>query len=612
MSSETVPAYSNKMGLQNTKPGQTYPNFTGKSAVKYVLSHALNELGYLQSLPLNGDSNEVPVMVPEENMGDFSSQAALQIAKILKKNPAKLAEEIVKKALHIDAKDPYGQKREKYFESINQKNGFINFRLSKNFLFSELGKILEHGNLYGAGIWGDGEKILLEYFQPNVAKPLHLGHLRTAIIGDSLFRILSSQGFKVESDTHLGDWGTQFGLLILAYKKYGDISLIEKDPINELNKLYVKINSEIEQNPSLREEGKAEFVKLEKGDEENRKLWKQFRDWSWKEYEVVYRDLEIRKSDHDWPESFYEDKMPAVVKALKEKGILKESQGAQIVDLEEHGLGVAVVVKSDGGTTYLLRDLATYIYRKEQGFKRQLYVVDVRQSHTLKQTFKILELLGNIENQKEAEHVAYGFLTLPEGAMSTRKGTVVGATDFIKGVQESALKIIEEKNPDLKNKQEVATKVAAGALKYFDLSHNLKSDIVFDPKKAISFEGNTGPYLQYTHARIQGILKKHEVRNPKFEKYVYLEIQKEESTVLRKLQYFSEIVRSSAESLLPNILANYLFELAQSFNAFYQEVPVLQEQNEEFKNFRLALITATAQVLQNGLYLLGIEAPEEM
>ncbi len=582
-----------------------YQTATGKAWVNHLLSNALSDL------KLTSQLERLDISVPDVNFGDYSTNTALVLSKKLKLNPKELASKIIEQIKESDSQNS--------LESVEEKGGFINFRLSQTFLLSQLDKVLKFGDLYGAGVWGNGEKFLVEYFQPNVAKPLHLGHLRTAIIGDSLFRILSSQGFKVESDTHLGDWGTQFGLLILAFKKYGDIQVIEKNPISELNKLYVKINSELETNPGLKEEGKAEFVRLEKGDEENRKLWKLFRDWSWKEYEVVYNDLEIRKSDHDWPESFYEDKMPEVVRELKEKGILKESQGAQIVDLEEQGLGVAVVVKSDGGTTYLLRDLATYIYRKKQGFNKQLYVVDVRQSHTLKQTFMILKLLGHITFPEEAVHVAYGFLTLPEGAMSTRKGTVVGASEFIKGVQEAAKNIIEEKNPELKDKGQVAKHVAAAAMKYFDLSHNLKSDIVFDPKKAISFEGNTGPYLQYTYARINGILRKDQILSGGLRveqqenfKFQISNFKNEELAVLRKMQYFPEVVKGAAEDLLPNVIANYLFELAQSFNSFYQAVPVLQEKDLEIQKFRVSLIAAVAQVLKNGLYLLGIEALEEM
>ncbi len=574
---------------------------TAKNYISHVLSSALS------SLKLTSYLDTLIISSPEAEFGDYSTNAGLILAKEVKVSPKEVANKIIEEIKKEDIKH--------YLSTVEAKGGFINFTFSEEFLIKNLGKIIEERDLFGSSLLGGGKKILVEYFQPNVAKPLHLGHLRTAIIGDSLFRIFLSQGFKAESDTHLGDWGTQFGLVILAYKKYGDISVIEKNPIEELNKLYVKINSEMEANPELREEGKAEFVKLEKGDSENRELWKKFKDWSWQEYEVVYKDLEIRKSDHDWPESFFEDKMSAVIDELKTKGLLKESQGAQIVDLEAYGLGIALLVKSDGGTTYLLRDLATYIYRKAQGFEKQFYVVDVRQAHTLKQTFKIVELLGYIKHPEEAVHISYGFLTLPEGAMSTRKGTVVGAKEFIENVQKEALKIIEEKNPQLQSKAIVAKQVAAGAIKYFDLSHNLKSDIVFDPKKAITFEGNTGPYLMYTHARIHGILRKSEIRNPKSEinlKSEILNLKSEELSVLRKLLKFPETVSQVAEDHLPNILCNYLFELSQTFNAFYQKVPVLQETDEKIKDFRLKLITATAQVIKNGLYLLGIEAPEEM
>lgn len=569
---------------------------TPKNYVHHLLSSAFSNLKLTPQL-----DRELEISVPESQFGDYSSNVALVLAKKLKQKPKEVAAKIIEQIVLID--------KNKKVE-VEEKGGFINFKLAQQVFLENLKNILDQGERYGKSEVGRDEKILVEYFQPNVAKPLHLGHLRTAIIGDSLFKILQSQGYKVESDTHLGDWGTQFGLLLYAFKQYGDIKEIEKDPINKLNELYVKINQEAEKNPEVHEQGKAEFVKLEQDDKENRKLWKQFRDWSWKEYEIIYSDLGIRKSDHDWPESFFEDKMPEVVAELKAKGLLQESQGAQIVDLEKYGLGIALVVKSDGGTTYLLRDLATYIYRKAQGFEKQIYVVDVRQQHTLAQTFKILELLGHITKPDEALHVAYGFLTLPEGAMSTRKGTVVSANDFIKNVQSEALKIIEEKNPELKNKEEVAKVVATGAIKYFDLSHNLKSDIVFDPKKAISFEGNTGPYLQYTHARIHGILRKSGQQISKSANQP--EMNEHESTVLRKLSQFPETVAQVAQDYLPNILANYLFELSQSFNAFYQEVPVLQETDEDKKTFRLNLITATAQVIRNGLYLLGIEAPEEM
>lgn len=555
--------------------------------------------GKLSVLPV------VELSVPDAQFGDYATNVALRLAKQLGQSPQEIASKLAVELKSFDI-----QHR---FSDITSVGGFINFTVSKEFLLQNMKAVLEQGELYGSSVAGQGKKVLVEYFQPNVAKPLHLGHISNAVVGDALFRLLKSQGYKTESDTHLGDWGTQFGLLLLAYKKYGDFKVIEKNPIDELNKLYVQINTEIESNPDIREQGKQEFVKLEQGDAENRKLWEQFREWSWQEYDIIYSELGVRKADHDWPESFYEDKMPAVIDELKQKGLLVESQGAQIVPLEDYKLGTAVVVKSDSGTTYLLRDLATYIYRQQQGFEKQLYIVDVRQQHQLSQTFKILELMGYISAPQNAVHIAYGFLKLPEGAMSSRKGTIIHADEFIRSVQEKALGIINEKNPTLEDKESVAKQVASGAIKYFQLSHNLKSDIVFDPAKVISFEGNTGPYLQYTHARIHGIKRKaggeidiSQVFDDK------IAISEQESAVLRKLMQFQETLETVTIEYTPNLLCNYLFELAQSFNSFYQAIPVMQETDEQLKAFRLQLITATAQVINNGLYVLGIDAPEEM
>lgn len=552
-------------------------------------------------------SGLVDVTYPKAGFGDYASNAAMVLFKKFTKAPADsptdFAAVLAEKVAALD--------HQKTFSKVESAGGFINFWLSESFLANNLRKIQQSGESYGQSDIGAGKKILVEYFQPNIAKPLHLGHLRTAIIGDSIFRILKFTGHDVESDTHLGDWGTQFGLLILAYKKWGDDNQIASDPINELNKLYVKINAEMEGDESLREQGKQEFVKLEQGDEENIALWQQFKDWSWSEYKVIYDDLEIRKSDHDWPESFYADKMPQVLDMLRAKGLLKESQGAQIVDLEDRGLGVAVVVKGDGGTTYLLRDLATYIFRKQEGFDKQLYVVDNRQTHTLAQTFKILELLGVITSPEEAVHIAYGVLSLPEGQMSTRKGTMIGAKELISKAQEKALAIIQDKNPALSQKEQVAGQVMRAALKYFDLSHNYKSDIVFTWDKALSFEGNTGPYLQYTHARINGILRKGQIQDND-QVAQPAELTEQELAVLRKLNQFTEVVQQAASNYTPNVICNYLYELSQIFNSFYEAIPILKEDDKQKKAFRIAMIRSTATVLSTGLTLLGVQAPKEM
>ena len=564
--------------------------------IEQIIRKALSRLGYDSQVDF---SVEPP---PQESFGDYSSNVALLLSRRAGKPPFVLAQEL--SGVIFEGKD------KSLFSKIEAaRSGFINFTLSSRVLHEYLRIILKEKEKYGQQNLGRKEKILVEYFQPNIAKPLHLGHLRTAVIGDALFRILKAVGYKVESDSHIGDWGTQFGLLLAAYKKWGDDKVIAVDPINELNKLYIRINREMETHPELREIGKAEFAKLERGDRENRRLWKKFVKWSWEEFDKLYDLFQIRRADHNWPESFYEDKMPAVVEELKQKKLLKESEGAQIVDLSAYNLGIAVIIKSDGATLYILRDLATYIYRQKKGFKRQIYVVDNRQKHVLAQTFKILELLGYIKQPGEAVHIDYGFLKLPEGVMSTRRGNVIGPEELLQEAVRRVSKIIQEKNPGLRNPDEVAQMVARGAVKYFDLSHNLKSDIIFRWEEVLNFEGNSGPYIQYTHARIKSILRKAGrvplLKDPQL-------ANKEEQALLRLLVKYPEVVAASAENYLPSYIAGYLFTLAGKFNNFYHKLRVLDEAQETVRSSRIMLVAAVAQVIKNGLGLLGIEAPEEM
>ncbi|MDQ3018874.1 MAG: arginine--tRNA ligase, partial [bacterium] len=457
---------------------------------------------------------------------------------------------------------------------------------------------------------GENRTVVVEYFQNNIAKPPHVGHLRSAVIGDSLIRILKFLGYNAISDTHVGDWGTQFGILLYAYKTLGDRTIVEQDPIQELNKLYVAMSAKIEEQPELRDLGKAEFQKLEAGDAENRELWEWFVKVSLDDFERYRQLLGILPFDYNFGESFYEDKMQAVLKVLSEKGLLTTGETGEIyVDLGEQGLGRCILVKSDGATTYHLRDFATYMYRKEHfDYYRNLYIVDVRQSHHFRQLFRVLELAG-YPAETDSAHLEFGFMSLPEGAISTRKGNIISLENLINEARTRALAIIEEKNPGLQEKEKVANQVALAAIKYFDLSHNRATEIVFTWDKALSFEGNTGPYLQYTHARINGILRKD---TSKGIDAAPAELHELELGVLRKLQQFPEILQQTTVEYLPNLLCNYLFELAQSFNSFYQTVSVIQEEDEVKKQFRIKLITGTAQVLRNGLNLLGIEAPEEM
>jgi arginyl-tRNA synthetase len=578
------------------------------------------------------EMKKIEVTYPEPAMGDFSTSAALVLAKAAKTSPKELASQIIEK---LD---------KSRFAAVEVGGpGFINFKLSNTAILESLNQkeISEEVSVEG--------KIIVEYFQPNIAKPLHVGHLRTAIIGDAIVRSLKYLGRHVESDTHMGDWGTQFGLLILAYKKYGNDEEIMKDPIDELNKLYVRINNEIEayneglikasgknvnnnqtvllnendpelveqisaykdKNEDLRELGKQEFVKLESGDETNRQIWKRFVDWSMEKFLTINDLMDILPFDHHWPESFYEDKMAAVVASLKEKELLVESQGAQIVNLEAQGLGVAVVVKSDGGTTYLLRDLATFYYRKSLGFTRQLYVVDNRQSHAFRQLFAILKLLGDL-SEGEAAHVDFGFMSFKGAALSTRKGNMILAQDVIAQAEEKVFHIIQEKNPDLNNKTEVVKAVSQGALKYYDLSHNRHSDIEFDWDTALDFNGNSGPYLQYTYARLSSILRKARAASHSGDIDVGVEITPTEHQLAAEAAKLPEMVEDSMRDYLPNLLANYLYNLANLANKFYHESPVASEEDKSRQAFRLALVAKTMATLKEGLGLLGIRTLEEM
>ncbi len=584
-------------------------NETGKNWISHLLASALSDLKLTSYL----DSWDIKV--PDLSFGDYSTNTALVLGKKLKQNPKELANKIIEKIQENElAKD---------LVTMQEVGGFINFTLSPQFLLTNLNRILDQGDLYGCSVTGGGKTVVVEYFQNNVAKPPHVGHLRSAVIGDCLLRVFRSQGFKAVSDTHIGDWGTQFGILLFAYKEFikagGDKKQIEADPINELNKLYVAMSAKIETDPGLRDLGKEEFVHLEKGDTENRELWQWFVRVSLEDFENYRKILDVLPFDHNLGESFYEDKMPAILADLKQKGLLVESQGAQVVNLEPQKMGFAVVVKSDGATTYLTRDLATIKYRiEDMKLEKMLYVVDNRQSHHFNQVFEIAKQASYLPDPESAEHVDFGFMSLPEGPISTRKGTTISLKNLIEESRARAIKIIEEKNPALENKQSVSEQVALSAIKYFDLSHNRKTEIVFNWDKALSFEGNTGPYLQYTHARIYGILRKSNFQFPisNFQTIsndqILQTINSHESLVLRKLQIYPEVVAQVTKDYLPNNLCNYLFELSQTFNSFYQEVPVSQEPDEKIRNFRLQLITATAQVLRNGLYLLGIEAPEEM
>ncbi len=555
---------------------------------------------------------------------DFASNVALVLAKKLGKKPMEIAEQLKAVIARIrrggDEAIPeiaaplvgLGARNDKLIVIIASP-GFLNFKVSNEELLKTLKEINKKPEKYGASNIGKKKPAIVEYFQLNIAKRPHVGHMRSAVIGDALKRIFLATGYKAISDTHVGDWGTQFGILLLELKgsepHIREQILSGGNAFEKLENIYITGNENIAREPSRLEAAKKEFAKLEAGDTESRGLWQKMVDFSMLELEKSSKLLGLLPFDEHKGESSYEKDLPAIVDdAVKKAVATKKPDGAVVVDLTGDDLDEAVLVKSDGASTYLLRDLATIKYRKkEHKFSKNIYVVDVRQSHHFKQVFRVADKLG-YEGVGESQHVSYGFVKLPEGIMSTRQGNIISIEAVIKEASTRALKIIEEKNPNLKNKLDIAQQVGLGALKYFDLKHNRNNDIVFDWNEALSFEGNTGPYLQYTHARLKSILRKGRI----IKVSAVQSITNQEKAVLRKLLLFPDKVADAAADFLPSILAEHLYDLAAAVNSFYHASPVLQEKDKNLRKTRLAIVSASASVLKIGLNLLGIEAPEEM
>ena len=555
-----------------------------------------------------GDEVNFSVEVPENpEHGDYASNAALILAKKEGKNPKEVAEELKTKLLSFP---------EPKWERIEIAGpGFLNFWIKNEELAKQLGTVLDNPEKWGSSDVGKNRKVIVEYFQLNIAKRPHIGHIRSAVIGDTLKRMLSSQGYDAISDTHVGDWGTQFGILLLEYKDLEPHMRREVfsggDPFEKLENMYISGNENITREATRLDRAKEEFAKLERGDAENRKLWQEMIDLSMRKLLDSAARLGLASFEEHKGESSYEKVMPGIVEEALNKGVAqKKDDGAVIVDLTDENLDEAVLIKSDGASTYLLRDLATIKYRKEKHkFWKNLYVVDVRQEHHFRQVFRVAEKLG-YEGVNESEHISFGLMKLPEGAISTRKGTAIALDAVIDEAINRARKIIEEKNPDLVDKEGTAKAVGIGALKYFDLAHNRKSDIVFDWDTALSFEGNTGPYLQYTHARLKSILRKaNDSVSAEFSDTAFDDLERRLLAILLR---FPEAITDALAGYMPHILAGYLFLLAQKANEFYHSHPVMQENDEMKKNTRLALIAGVAHTLKRGLYLLGIDSPEEM
>lgn len=530
------------------------------------------------------------------DMGDLAFPA-FSLAKTLRQAPQMIAADIAAK---IDTTP---------FEKVEAVGPYVNFFLDKaNISGQVLHQVLSEGSRYGDQNLGQGRNIAFDMSSPNIAKPFSIGHLRSTVIADSLANIVEKQGYKPVRINHLGDWGKQFGLLIVAYQKWGDQAAVQANPIDELLKLYVRINAEVETNPKLDEEARDWFRRLEAGDEEAIRLWQWFRDESLVEFNRLYDELGVSFDSYNG-EAFYNDKMDEVVSLLEEKGLLEESEGAQVVKLDQYGIEhPALIKKSDGATLYITRDLAAALYRKRTyDFAKSIYVVGNEQSAHFKQLKAVLKEMG-YDWSDDMVHVAFGLVTKNGKKLSTRKGNVILLEPTIAEAISRAQAQIAAKNPDLANKEAVAHAVGVGAIKFYDLKTDRMNGYDFDLDAMVSFEGETGPYVQYAHARICSILRKANFQPDNEASY---QLTDEESwAIIKLLQSFPDVINRAADNYEPSILAKFAIHLAQAFNKFYAHTRILDESPE--RDSRLALSYATAIVLKEALRLLGVEAPTEM
>ena len=536
---------------------------------------------------------EIP---PKPEMGDYAFPC-FQLSKVMRKAPNMIAEEL--KGI-IDSEG---------FERIESLGPYLNFFVDKGvFAKNTLNKVLEEGDNYGASNIGEGKTVCVEYSSPNIAKPFHVGHLFTKAIGNSLYKMFKKEGYNTVGLNHLGDWGTQFGKLISAYNRWVDEEALEKAPIDELLRIYVKFHEEAKKDTSLEDEARANFKALENGDPQATALWNRFRDLSLKEFERVYDILDV-KFDSLNGEAFYNDKMDVVVDELKEKGLLVESNGAQVVMLEDYNMPPCIVLKADGASIYATRDLAAAMYRKKTyDFHKCVYVVGTPQALHFKQVFKVLDLAGH-EWAKDCVHVGFGLVKFADRKLSTRDGSIVLLDDLLREAVEKTMEAIKDKE-EIKNKEEVAKKIGVGAVIFTYLKNSREKDIVFDWKEILSFEGETGPYVQYAYARGNSILE----RAGEFSGSIdYSKLSsKEEFELVKSLGNFNNVITLALDKLEPSILTRYVIEVAKGFNKFYNAHSVLNLEDEELKRARLNLVKASLQVIKNGLELLGIGVVEKM
>ena len=538
---------------------------------------------------------EVP---PKPELGDFAFPC-FRLAKQYRKAPQMIAEELKEKFSNVD-----------FLSKVEANGGYLNFFVDKILFIKQ---IIEEASKedFGSTKEGAGKSVCIDYSSPNVAKNFHVGHLRTTIIGNSLYKIHEKLGYKVERINHLGDWGTQFGKLIVAYKAWSSKEQVEKDGIAELLRIYVKFHEEAEKNPELEDEARDWFAKMEQGNEEALAIWQWFKDISLIEYKRVYDLLGIGFDSYNG-ESFYRDMCHDVVKELNEKNLLVESEGAKIVDLEEYNMAPCLIMKKDGSTIYATRDLAALLYRKRTyDFSKCLYVTGQEQKLHFSQVFKVVELMGYDWAKTEPVHVPYGLVSLEGAKLSTRGGNIIYAEDILNEAINKIKEVIEEKNPELEEKAEVAKKVGVGAIIFNDLYNQRIKDVSFKWEKILNFDGETGPYAQYTYARAASVLRRAGVERVDGEIDENVLTDEFSLALLKEISRFPQVVTDAGERLEPYIVARYVIAVAQAFNKFYNNCQINVE-DENVKKARLKLVYITKNVLKNGLDLLGIQCPERM
>lgn len=540
-------------------------------------------------------SIEIP---PRPDMGDYAFPC-FRLAKIMRKAPNMIAADIKEQIGDVD-----------FIEKIDVAGAYLNFYIKKDIFVKTMIEAANSVN-FGCSDLGDGQTICIDYSSPNVAKNFHVGHLRTTIIGNSLYKIYSKLGYKVVRINHLGDWGTQFGKLIVAYKAWGTKEAVEKDGIAELMKLYVKFHEEADKNPELVDEARAWFNKMENGDEEALSIWQWFKDISLVEYKRTYNLLGM-DFDYYLGESFYRDKCQAVVDKVKAAGLLKESEGAMIVDLSDYDMAPCIITKKDGSSIYATRDLAAIFYRKDTyNFSKCLYVTGQEQKLHFAQVFKVAELLGNEWAKDQLVHIPYGLVSLEGAKLSTRSGNIIYAEDILKDAIAKSLEIITEKSPNLPNKEDVAKKVGVGAVLFNDLYNQRIKDVSFSWNKVLNFDGETGPYVQYTHARCCSVVRMDENFDPSAPVNYNLITEQDAIELLKEINRFPAVIKDAADKYEPSIVARFAVDVAQAFNKFYNSTRINVD-DRDLKNARVMLTYLTKNTIAEALNLLGIEAPEAM